>query len=219
MPAADRDRASHGDGPMRSGAAGAGALDQFELELEPSLAEARELAAQGNVVPVRARLVDDCETPVSAFLKLRADEPEGAPCFLLESAEQGQVGRYSFVGFRPRSVLRWSDGVLSESGAGDRPAADPYAAVAEHLAAFRPAPVEGLPPFSGGAVGFFGYDLVRTVEPLGEPNPDPLGLPDMALMITDVLLVFDHLRHELTILSCAFVEEGADVDAAYGRAA
>ena len=66
------------------------------------------------MVPVRARFVDDCETPVSAFLKLRAGEPEGAPCFLLESAEQGQVGRYSFVGLRPRAVLRWSDGVLSE---------------------------------------------------------------------------------------------------------
>src|SRR5262245_59586769 len=85
-----------------------------ELRLEPSLAEARELARGGNVVPVRARFVDDCETPVSAFLKLRAGEPEGAPCFLLESAEQGQVGRYSFVGLRPRAVLRWSEGTLSE---------------------------------------------------------------------------------------------------------
>src|ERR1044072_4784886 len=87
--------------------------------IEPSLEGARELAAQGNVVPVRARFVDDCETPVSAFLKLRAGEAEGAPCFLLESAEQGQVGRYSFIGIRPRSVLRWSEGVLSEwDGAG-----------------------------------------------------------------------------------------------------
>src|SRR5215475_2219413 len=84
------------------------------LVLEPSLERARALAGEGNVVPVRARLVDDCETPVSAFLKLRAGEPAGAPCFLLESAEQGQVGRYSFVGLRPRALLRWSDGVLSE---------------------------------------------------------------------------------------------------------
>ena len=109
-----------------------------ELRLEPSLEEARELAAQGNVVPVRARFVDDCETPVSAFLKLRAGEPEGAPCFLLESAEQGQVGRYSFVGIRPRSVLRWSDGALDAESAARRRArrrADPYAAVAEYLAA------------------------------------------------------------------------------------
>ena len=182
------------------------------------------------MVPVRARFVDDCETPVSAFLKLRAGEPEGAPCFLLESAEQGQVGRYSFVGLRPRALLRWSDGVLSEwSGedAGRRRGAEPQRAGARPLRArspracadYRPAPVEGLPPFAGGAVGFFGYDLVRTVEPLGEPNPDPLGLPDMALMVTDAMVVFDHLRHELTILACAFVEEDGGVDAAYERAA
>src|SRR3954449_1545657 len=91
-----------------------GAPDLGELKLEPNLEQARELAREGNVVPVRARLVDDCETPVSAFLKLRAGEPEGAPCFLLESAEQGQVGRYSFVGLRPRALLRWGGGVLSE---------------------------------------------------------------------------------------------------------
>jgi anthranilate synthase component 1 len=188
------------------------------LRLEPSLEQARVLAEEGNVVPVCTRLLDDCETPVSAFLKLRAGEPEGAPCFLLESAEQGQVGRYSFVGFRPRSVLRWSDGVLSDSEGGSSDAPDPYGAVAEHLSGFKLAPVEGLPPFAGGAVGFFGYDLVRTVEPLGEPNPDPLGLPDMALMITDLLLVFDHLRHELTIMACAFADEGG-IDAAYERAA
>src|SRR3954447_27036994 len=132
-----------------------------ELRLEPSLEDARQLAREGNVVPVRARIVDDCETPVSAFLKLRAGEPEGAPCFLLESAEQGQVGRYSFVGIRPRSVLRWSDGTLSEAGAAERQAPDPYAAVAETLGRFQLAPVDDLPPFAGGAVGFFGYDLVR----------------------------------------------------------
>jgi anthranilate synthase component 1 len=200
-----------------------------ELRLEPSLEQARELAREGNVVPVRARFVDDCETPVSAFLKLRAGEPEGSPCFLLESAEQGQVGRYSFVGLRPRALLRWSEGTLSEwsgeeAAAGQapghtEPAPDPYAAVAARLAEYRPAPVEGLPPFVGGAVGFFGYDLVRTVEPLGEPNPDPLGLPDMALMVTDAMLVFDHLRHELTILACAFADSEGGIDAAYGRAA
>jgi anthranilate synthase component 1 len=205
------------------------ARDSSELRLEPSLEQARELAREGNVVPVRGRIVDDCETPVSAFLKLRAGEPEGAPCFLLESAEQGQVGRYSFVGLRPRALLRWSDGTLSEwageaLAAGDDPvrsdpAPDPYAAVAERLAEYRPAPVEGLPPFVGGAVGFFGYDLVRTVEPLGEPNPDPLGLPDLALMVTDAMLAFDHLRHELTILACAFADADGSIDAAYERAA
>src|SRR6187549_726693 len=189
-----------------------------DLRLEPSLEEARRLAEQGNVVPVRARFVDDCETPVSAFLKLRAGEPAGAPCFLLESAEQGQVGRYSFVGIGPREVLRWSDGRLSGTESGESDAPDPYAAVADYMSRFRLAPVEGLPPFAGGAVGFFGYDLVRTVEPLGEPNPDTLGLPDMALMVTDVLLAFDHLRHELTVMACAFADDEGGIDAAYERA-
>jgi len=201
---------------------------EAEARLEPDLEGARELTRSANVVPVRLTVVDDCETPVSAFLKLRGD----GPCFLLESAEQGQVGRWSFLGFRPRSLLRWSDGTLSEqtplrSGQADgasgeqatQKAPDPYAAVARYLDRYRIADVEDLPPFAGGAVGFFGYDLVRTLEPLGEPNPDPLGLPDMALMITDVILAFDHLRHELTILACAFADDEGGIDAAYGRAA
>jgi len=193
--------------------------------LGPDLDWARELAENANVVPVRYRFIDDCETPVSAFLKLRGD----GPAFLLESAEQGRLGRWSFLGFRPRSILRWLDGTLSEwgadtaadSGAGAPPdrtvaAPDPYAAVADYLGRFAIAEPDRLPPFAGGAVGFFGYDLVRTVEPLGEPNPDPIGLPDMALMITDVLVAFDHQRHEVTLIANAFVEDG--IEDAYGRA-
>jgi anthranilate synthase component I len=194
--------------------------------LEPELDRARELAERANVIPVRYRFIDDLETPVSAFLKLRGD----GPAFLLESAEQGRLGRWSFLGFMPRSVLRWSDGRLSEwagdsaaeSGAGAAPdrvtdAADPYAAAAAYLGRYEIAEPDQLPPFAGGAVGFFGYDLVRTVEPLGEPNPDPVGLPDMALMITDVLLAFDHQRHEVTLIANAFVEDGG-IEEAYARA-
>jgi len=167
---------------------------------------------------------DDCETPVSALLKLRGD----GPCFLLESAERGQVGRYSFLGTSQHAVIRWGDGELREyagdslSGDGEPlrtfDAPDPYAAVAAYLDEYRVAEVDGLPPFAGGAVGLFGYDLVRTVEPLGEPNPDPLGLPDLALMISDVMVIFDHLHNETTILACAFVDDGG-VDAAYESAA
>ncbi len=190
--------------------------------VDPGLERARQLAREGNAIPVRMSFVDDCETPVSAFLKLR----DSGPCFLLESAEQGRLGRYSFLGFTPRAVLRWDSGVLSEwpgDGAAGEPvrrieAPDPYRAVSEYLSGYRLPPVEGLPPFAGGAVGFFGYDLVRTVEPLGAPNPDPIGLPDMALMISDVLVVFDHMRHELTLMAYAVCDDEADVEAAYGRA-
>src|SRR5919198_2419412 len=91
------------------------------LVIEPTLDRARELARKGNAIPVRASFVDDTETPVSAFLKLR----DSAPCFLLESAEQGRLGRYSFLGTRSRAVLRWEGGVLSEwrgdAGAGGEP--------------------------------------------------------------------------------------------------
>ena len=190
-----------------------------DLELTPSLEEVRQLARDHTLVPLRHTFIADCETPVSAYLKLRGD----GPSFLLESAEQGQqVGRWSFLGFRPRSILRWSEGRLSESRGGEvaeRDAADPYAAVEEYLARYAIAAIDGLPPFAGGAVGFFGYDLVRTVESLAPPNPDPLGLPDMALMVTDVLVAFDHLRHDITVLANAFVEEDGGVDAAYARAA
>lgn len=196
----------------------------LKSRLQPSLEEARALTPESNVVPVKLTFTDDCETPVSALLKLRDD----GPCFLLESAERGQVGRYSFLGTRPRSILRWTGGFLSEfpgdavSGEGDPiskvDAPDPYQAVANHLAQFNVAELPGMPPFAGGAVGLFGYDLVRTVEPLGPPNDDPLGLPDLALMITDVMVIFDHLHNETTIMACAFADDGG-IDAAYESAA
>ncbi|MDX6583474.1 MAG: anthranilate synthase component [Solirubrobacterales bacterium] len=186
--------------------------------IEPDLDRARELAADANVVPVKFRFVDDCETPVSAFLKLREAFP--GPSFLLESAEQGRLGRYSFLGFRPRLELRWADGEMTETRDGEvvkSPADDPYGAAAEILDRFEIAEPEQLPPFAGGAVGFFGYDLVRTVEPLGKPNPDPLGLPDLALMVCELMLAFDHLRHEVTVLAYAFAE-GDAIDTAYDHA-
>jgi anthranilate synthase component I len=222
--------------PRRGGAA-------EELALEPTLQRARELAAEStpngesyNLLPLRHSFIDDCETPVSAFLKLRALAP-AEPAFLLESADQGQrVGRWSFIGFRPRSVLRWALGEGTggqPAGAGvgvgaagsaaasgtDAPAVDPYALAAEQVGRFRQAPMDDAPPFAGGAVGFFGYDLVRTVEPLGPPNPDPLGLPDMALMLSDALVIFDHLKHTVTILVNADLEAEPDVDRAYAAAA
>jgi anthranilate synthase component 1 len=176
-----------------------------DLELTPDLDEVRELARTYNLVPLRHTFIADCETPVSAFLKLRGD----GPSFLLESAEQGQrVGRWSFLGFHPRATIRMA--------LGDHP--DPYAAVAEELGRYRIAPLEGLPPFAGGAVGMFGYDLVRSAEPtVGEPKADEVGIPDLALMISDVMVAFDHLRHEVTVLANVLIED--DLERAYGQAA
>jgi anthranilate synthase component 1 len=168
-----------------------------------SLEEVRGLARHHNLIPLHETFIDDCQTPVSAFLKLR--DPTH-PSFLLESAEQGRVGRYSFIGFRPRRVLRWS---LGDPG-------DPYALAADEVRRFRAASLPGLPPFAGGAVGMFAYDLVRTVEPLGEPNPDTLGIPDLALMLTDAVVVFDHLKRTTTVVANVYTDE--DLEGSYRQA-
>ena len=173
-----------------------------DLELTPSLEEVRELAEGHDLVPLRHTFIADCETPVSAYLKLRGS----GPSFLLESAEQGQrVGRWSFLGIRPRTVIAsdWRE--------------DAYGRVSDELARRRIAQLEGLPPFTGGAVGMFGYDLVRATEPtVGEPNPDETGIPDLAVMITNVLVAFDHLRHEVTVLANV---ESAALESSYEEAA
>src|SRR4029453_10174912 len=116
------------------------------LPVTPSLEEAHELARDHNVIPLRHTFIDDIETPVSAFLKLRGR----GPAFLLESAEQGQrFGRYSFLGFRPRAVLRFDRGLVSvpdTDGERELHGPDPFAIVSEYLAGYRTAPLDGLPP-------------------------------------------------------------------------
>src|SRR3954452_23961521 len=124
-------------------------------EVRPTLADAQELARTGNAIPVRMTFVDDCETPVSAFLKLR----DGGPCFLLESAEQGRLGRYSFLGFRPRAMLRYWGGELrewrGELGTDAEPDSvrqidDPYRAVSDYLEAYRLSRTHCIPPHARG---------------------------------------------------------------------
>src|SRR4051812_44118854 len=111
-----------------------------------------------NLVPVAHTFVEDCETPVSAFLKLRGD----GPAFLLESAEQGQrVGRWSFIGYKPRRMLRWS---LADGG-------DPYALAAAEVARHRQAPPPRRPPVPGGAGRLFCFDCGRGVGPPSHPHP------------------------------------------------
>ena len=135
-----------------------------DLELTPVARRgARRWPREHTLVPLRHTFIADCETPVSAYLKLRGD----GPSFLLESAEQGQrVGRWSFLGFQPAHASTHGVGRAASTRR-------PLRAVAEELERYRIAPLDGLPPFAGGAVGMFGYDLVRYAEPtVGEPNPD-----------------------------------------------
>ena len=185
------------------------------LPLEPVARRgARARAASTTLVPLRHALHRGLR---DAGLRLpEARAATDGPAFLLESAEQGQrVGRWSFIGVRPR-VGRCA----GSRGRRRRPATRIGAPTRGRSRCRRrrrcPATCRRSP---AARSGFFGYDLVRTVEPLGEPNPDPLGLPDMALMITDALVVFDHLKHTISILANVFADDGADVDAAYAEAA
>src|ERR687886_162559 len=117
--------------------------DPTELEVSPTLDEVRELAREHSLIPVRHVFVDDCETPVAAYLKLRG----AGPSFLLESAEQGQrFGRWSFIGVQQRAVMRLEHGRLTVDGE-EREHADPYAAVADELGRYRPPPPDHPPPF------------------------------------------------------------------------
>jgi len=179
------------------------------------------LAEHGNVVPVCRAVLADTETPVSAFRKLG-----GRHAFLLESVEGGEkVGRYSILGRDPFRVIR-SRGreVTVEDGGGTRRLTlderrDPLEVLRAELAPFRPVALEGLPPFTGGAVGYIGYDLVRFVERLPATATGDLALPDLYFVLTDTCLIFDRVKHGLLAVANAVIDgdPGAAYDAAVAK--
>ena len=183
------------------------------------------VAAAGitRLVPVRRERLADLETPVSAFAKLRA-----LGAFLLESAEGGdgsprgdqRLGRYSFIGVDPRSTLVMRNGVATvrESGAERHvPYTDPLALLRAELARYRREQVDGLPRFSGGAVGYLGYEAARRFERLPAPDPDPYGMPEAVFAIYDTVVVFDHLRHTLEVVAHEEDGEPPRAEAAIAR--
>ncbi len=181
--------------------------------LFPALPEFLALARSHTLVPVCRRLVADLETPVSAFLRLAADEPE---CFLLESVEGGEkLGRYTFMGVRPASKLVARNGEVT-TWRGNRQTAtkgDVFEVLKAALAGHSPAHVAGLPPFTAGAIGFFAYDSVRQIEQLPTIAEDDLQLPDACLAFFHEVVAFDHVKKELLLIV------NADVRAQAPRAA
>jgi anthranilate synthase component 1 len=174
-----------------------------DINIAPSRAEFLRLAATHSLVPVYRTLTADLETPVSAFLRLAADEPQS---FLLESVEGGEkVGRYTFIGIRPyRTILaRGRSIVVEERGKTRSLEGDVFALLKELLAGQTPAHIPGLPPFTAGAVGFFAYDVVRQLERLPTLAVDDLGLPDACLMFFDQVLAFDHVRKQILLIVTA----------------
>jgi anthranilate synthase component 1 len=184
----------------------------------PSLEQFRELARQGNLIPVARQILADMETPVSAFRKIDS----GNYAFLLESVEGGeQWGRYSFLGSNPSLVVRaQGERVEILQGQGAEVMADvrdPLTALQQLLARYRPVPVPGLPRFTGGLVGYLGYDMVRHLERLPTAATADLDLPDALFLLTDTLLIFDNVTHRITVVSNAVVpDRSADgIDRAY----
>lgn len=169
----------------------------------PPRKEFLRLAASHSLVPVYRTLTADLETPVSAFLRLAADEPE---CFLLESVEGGEkIGRYTFIGISPyrKIVARGRSIAVTEKGKERLIEGDVFTLLKEQLEGHTPARIPGLPPFTAGAVGFFSYDVVRQIERLPSLAEDDLGLPDACLMFFDEILAFDHVRKEILLIVTA----------------
>ncbi|MGV9009569.1 anthranilate synthase component I [Brevundimonas sp.] len=179
--------------------------------------------AEGQPQVVTRRLVDDLETPVSAYLKVGHGRTHA---FLLESVEGGAVnGRYSIITREPDVVWRCRDG---QAEAARGPAIDTSTFTPETqdaltslralMAASRFNLPEGLPPMAAGLFGVFGYDMVRLLEPLGQANPDPLNLPDAVLTRPTLVAVFDSVSHEIVLVAAAYPDGGEDVETAWQRA-
>jgi len=167
--------------------------------MQPDLQEILRLREQGNVIPVYKSVIADFLTPVSAFLKLEKDRPYA---FLLESVEGGEtLARYSFLGCDPFLVMQYKKGESS---------AQFMQSLRATLKRFRSVQIPNLPPFTGGAVGYFGYDMVRTIEDIPDTGRDDLGTHDAALMFYKTILAFDHLRHQIHIISNLLVDESRE---------
>jgi len=191
----------------------------------PSREEFVRAADQGNLIPVYRELLADGDTPVSAYAALGGGEHS----FLLESVVGGETwAAYSFVGVAPRAVLRCDGGKahvtwLDVDGGGPPKEAswdetDPTRALAEVMGDFRPVATPGLPRFWGGAVGWIGYDVVRAFEDLPARAKRDLALPELCMVVTDTLVIFDNLRQTLKVVATPYVPRPEKAEQAYDRA-
>lgn len=183
----------------------------------PSLTEMHRLRDQGNLCPIYKEILADLETPVSAYLKIA----NGPYTFLLESIEGGQhIARYSFLGSNPYLVLRLNNGVASATQGGYKQSmsySDPLDVINSYLQAYRPVNIPDLPLFVGGAVGYLGYETVTYFEKLPRPENKNYNMPEGLWMFVDTLLVFDHLKHTIKVVSHVHLD-APDLEAEYQRA-
>lgn len=183
----------------------------------PNSGDFAKLAESHTLIPVYTALTADLETPVSAFLRVTAEEPEA---FLLESVEGGEkIGRYTFIGIRPyrKIIARGRDIQVVEGKSERRLEGDVFEVLKDALGGHKPARLAGLPPFTAGAVGYFAYDAVRLIERLPSLAKEEIAIPDAVLMFFDTVLAFDHVKKEILLIASADVRE-TNVSAAYSNA-
>jgi anthranilate synthase component 1 len=193
------------------------------MQVEPAAEVFTQLYKQGQAQVVWTTLVADLETPVSAFLKIAAAKPMS---FLLESVEGGAVrGRYSIIGLDPDVVWR-ANGTGAEVNRNPAAAsanfvawdAPPLTALREFVAESRVDLPDSLPPMAAGLFGYLGYDMVRVMEDLPAPNPDPIGIPDAILVRPTVVVIFDAVKDTVTVVTPVRPANGVSADAAFARA-
>jgi len=190
----------------------------------PTAAEFLKLTTQGNLIPVARRILADLETPLSAYRKIRGQ----GESFLFESVEGGEhVGRYSFVGCNPRAVIRqdgshvqmFENGRLTESFVIGRDVKDGLEVVERVMKNFRAVALPGLPRFTGGAIGFIGYEFIHDVErTVPRPPQDELKTPVMYFLVADQILIFDRAAQTITILVNAILDDTTSPEDAYENA-
>lgn len=188
--------------------------------ISPDLPTFLQRAQQGNLIPVVREVLADQDTPVSAYEKLRTalrvKDPD-ACTFLLESVEGGEnLARYSMLGGMPRGILKAKDRRAEYHANGEVQVfedVDPLAVLQELMSVYKPVPDDSLPRFTGGAVGFLGYDAVAQFDKVPLSDTPGLDFPDMVFLIADTVILFDQVRHTMKLVANAFVED--DPEAAY----
>lgn len=170
----------------------------------PTLEEFLKLAQKGNVIPIYEEINADLDTPVSSFLKLKKSDY----AFLLESVEgQEKIARYSFLGSNPSLIIKSKANKVQVAYANKKTVSriitkdSPLSEIKKIMEGFRSVHIPGLPRFYGGLVGYIGYDMVRFFEQIPDKNQDDLRLPDCIFMLTDNILIFDHVNHTIKIVA------------------
>ncbi|MFA5689714.1 MAG: anthranilate synthase component I [Kiritimatiellales bacterium] len=194
------------------------------MSIQPTRERFLAQAEQANLIPVWKEILADQETPVAVYERVRKflrAKDHASHTWMLESVEGGErIGRYSFIGGNPRTIFRaWGRRTeIYENGKTVTVSGrDPLDVLKEHMTRFTPVNDPALPPFTGGAVGFFGYDMISVFEPcVPVVTGDVIGNPDMVLMVTNALIIFDRVNQTIKIVANAFID--GDADAAYGEA-